>query len=256
MHTRLPPLARFTFVLAAALLWPATSIAQVNVMISGGFRAAYLEVLPEFERTTGIKVTTTAGASQGNSPNAIGVQLRRGVPADVVIMSKEGLADLIAEGRIVAASDIDLAQSPLGVGVPAGTSKPDISTIDAFKRTLLAARSIALNSTTGIYLVTKMFPQLGIAEALASKTTNVGVTALVSGDAEIALQPVSELLHAAGVAYVGPIPTDIQYISVFTAAVVAGSKELDASKRLIAFLASEKTTAAIRNNGMERSRVH
>ncbi len=110
--------------------------------MSGGFAAAYQEILPEFEKATGITVTTPRGQSQGNGPNAIGAQLRRGVPADVVIMSKEGLEQLIAEGRIAAGTAVDLARTPLGVAVRAGAPKPDISTVDAFKRTLLRAKSI------------------------------------------------------------------------------------------------------------------
>src|ERR1700727_4114754 len=112
--------------LIALLALPAASFAQLNVIMSGGFSAAYQEALPDFEKSTGITVTTARGQSQGNGPNAIGAQLRRGVPADVVIMSKEGLSQLIADGKIVAGKDIDLAQTPLGVSVRAGAPKPDI----------------------------------------------------------------------------------------------------------------------------------
>jgi len=102
----------------------------VKVIMSGGFATAYRSALPEFERTTGIAVTTGSGASQGNGPETIGAQLRRGVPADMVIMSREGLNDLIAEGRIVAGTDVNLAQTPLGVAVRAGapsrTSTPSM----------------------------------------------------------------------------------------------------------------------------------
>jgi molybdate transport system substrate-binding protein len=242
-------------VIAAALTWPATSFAQLNVITSGGFSAAYRELLPEFEKAAGIKVNTTSGSSQGSGPNTIGAQLRRGVPADVVIMSREGLADLIAEGRIVAGTDVDLARTPLGVSVRAGAPKPDISTVDAFKQTMLRAKSVTFpGSTTGIYLVSKLFPQLGIAGEMAGKITNTGVAAVAKGDAEIAIQPMSELLHAPGVDFVGTIPAEIQYVSVFAAAMVTGSKEPEASKRLIAFLASENATVAIKKSGMEPSR--
>ena len=114
---------RLAFAMAAVLAFPAASFAQIKVIISGGFSAAYQEVLPEFERTTGIKVTTTSGGSFGNAPTTIGAQLRRGVSADVVIMSREGLNELIAEGRIVAGTDTDLAQSPLGMAVRAGAPR-------------------------------------------------------------------------------------------------------------------------------------
>ena len=249
------PAMRFVFVAAAVLAAPNASFAQVKVITSGGFWAAFQEIRPEFEKSTGITVTTARGASQGNGPTTIGAQLRRGVPADVVIMSREGLDELIAEGRIVAGTDADLARTPLGMSVRAGAPHPDISTVDAFKQTLLRAKSITFpGSTTGIYMTTKLFPQLGIASQVSGKITNAGVAAVASGESEIAIQPVSELLHAPGVDFVGTIPAEIQYISVFSAAVVTGSKEPEASKRLIAFLASENARPAIKKSGMEPSR--
>lgn len=102
---------------------PSASPVQVRVLISGGFSAAYQELLPQFEKSTGITVTTAWGASQGDGPATIGAQLLRGQPADVVIMSRAGLAELLAEGRIVIGSDVDLARVPLGGGVRAGTPR-------------------------------------------------------------------------------------------------------------------------------------
>lgn len=253
MNTHLS--TRLLLLIVAFLATPTPSFAQITVISSGGFRAAFLEIVPEFERTTGIKVTMTSGASQGTGPNTIGAQLRRGVPGDVVIMSREGLDELIAEGRIVAGTDVNLAHTPLGVAVRAGASKPDISTVDAVKQMLLRAKSVAfMSSTTGIYLTTSLFPRLGISDEIAGKSTTSGVAAVASGDAEIAIQPVSELLHVPGADFVGAIPAEIQYVSVFAAAVVVGSREPEACKRLITFLASEKTTAAITKSGMESSR--
>ena len=238
--------------LIAVLAWPAASFAQLNVIMSGGFAAAYQEILPEFEKSTSVTVTTARGQSQGNGPNAIGAQLRRGVPADVVIMSKEGLTQLIADGRIAAGTDVDLARTPLGVSVRAGAPKPDIGTVEAFKASLLRAKSITFpDSTTGIYMLTTLFPRLGIASALAGKITHAGVAAVATGDAEMAIQPVSEILHAPGTDFVGTIPMEIQYVSVFSAAIVAGTKEPESSKRLIAYLTSDRARKAITNSGME-----
>jgi molybdate transport system substrate-binding protein len=252
MNKRWHAPVRLAFILAAALALPTASFAQVKVIVSGGFSAPFRELLPDMGKAAGITVTTTSGASQGSGPNTIGAQLRRGVLADVVIMSREGLDGLIAEGRIVMKTDVDLAQAPLGMSVRAGAPKPDISTVDAFKQTLLRAKSITFpGSTTGIYMTTKLFPQLGIDSA---KITNTGVAAVASGESEIAIQPVSELLHAPGVDFVGIIPAEIQYMSVFTAALVTGSKEPEAAKRLIAFLASENAKTAIKKSGMEPSR--
>ena len=226
--------------------------AQLNVITSGGFAAAFQELQPDFEKSTGIKLTVTRGASQGSGPDTIGAQLRRGFPADVVILSREGLDDLIAEKRIAAGSDVNLGQTPLGMAVRAGAPKPDISTVEAFKQTMLRAKSVTFpGSTTGIYMVKKLFPQLGIASEMAPKTTSTGVAAVAKGDAEIAVQPVSELLHAPGTKFVGTIPKEIQYVSVFSAAMVMGSKEAKASKQLLDFLTSEKARTAIKASGME-----
>jgi molybdate transport system substrate-binding protein len=234
--------------------------AQLNVITSGGFAEAFEEMQPEFEKSTGIKVTVTRGASQGSGQDTIGAQLRRGVAADVVIMSREGLDDLIAEKRIVAGSDVNLGQTPLGAAVWAGAPKPDISTVEAFKQTMLRAKSVTFpGSTTGIYMVKKLFPQLGIASEMASKTTSTGVAAVAKGDAEIAVQPVSELLHVPGTEFVGTLPKEIQYVSVFSAAMVAGSKEPKAvlaardreARKLLDFLTSEKAKAAIKASGIE-----
>ena len=255
MKKRWQGLISSVFAVAVVLALPPASFAQVKVIVSGGFWAPSGELLPEFEKTTGISVNKTLGKSQGSGPDNIGAQLRRGVPADVVIMSKEGLEDLIADGIIAKETEVDLAQTPLGVAVRAGAPKPDIGTVDAFKKALLRASSITFpNSTTGIYLATKLFPQLGIANEISSKITNTGVAAVAKGDAEIAIQPVSELLHVPGADFVGPIPAEIQYVSVFSTAMVAGSKEPQASKRLIAFLASENAMRAIKKSGMEPSR--
>ena len=143
----------------------------------------------------------------------------------------------------------------MGIAVHAGAPKPDISTVEALKQTLLRAKSVTFTtSTVGIYLTTMLFPRLGITDEMARKSTTSGVGAVVTGDAEIAVQPVSELLHVPGVDFVGTIPAEIQHVSVFAAAVVAGSKEPEASKRLIAFLASKDATTAIEKSGMEPSR--
>jgi hypothetical protein len=127
-------------------------------------------------------------------PNPIRAQLRRGVPADMVIMSREGLAELLAEDRIAIGSDVYLGPVPLGVGVRAGTSRPNIGTVDAFKQTLLGAKSIGIQSSSAIYLRAKVFPQLGIAGALEAKLSNAGAAGVAAGEAEMIVLPVSEIL--------------------------------------------------------------
>jgi len=237
---------------SALALFPPVALAQIKVITSGGFATPLKTALPEFEKAAGISVTVVLGKSQGAGPDTISAQLRSGVSADVVILSREGLNDLISENRIAKNSDVDLAKTPLGMAVKAGAPKPDISTVEAFKNALLRAKSITYpSSTTGIYMATKLFPQLGIAEAMAGKSTNAGVVTVAKGESEIAIQPVSELLHVPGTDFVGTIPQSIQYISVFSAARVAGSSKEDQAKQLIDFLVSEKAGDAMRNSGME-----
>jgi len=235
------------------LAFPAASLAQIRVLMSGGFSAAYHELLPQFEKTTGITVTTATGASQGDGPNTIRAQLGRGVPADMVIMSREGLAELLAEDRIVIGSDVDLGRVPLGVGVRAGTPRPNIGTVDAFKQTLLRAKSIGIQSSSAIYLRSKVFPKLGIAGALEAKLSNAGPASVAAGEVEMIVLPVSEILHYPGVDFAGTIPAELQFVQVFAAAVIKGAKDPEAAQRLIAFLASDKATPSVEKTGMKRT---
>jgi len=229
--------------------------APLNVLMSGGFAAAYERLLPEFKRVTGIEVTTGSGASQGTGPQTIAARLARGTPADVVILSREGLNELIATNKIVAGSDVDLAQVPLGVAVRAGAAKPDVSTVEAFKRVLLKAQTVAIpESTSGIWLTTDLFPRLGIAEKINVKAMPRGADAagmVARGGADLAVLPVSEIVHAAGVDCAGSLAPEIQFVQVFSAAVVAGSGEIKGSQRLIDFLASARACEAISGSGME-----
>ena len=242
-------------VFAALLMAPLTASAQVKVLISGGFSGPYEKLLPEFEKTTGIKVTTGSGSSQGTGPQTIGAQLARGAPTDVVILSREGLTELIAAHRISAGTDVDLARTPIGVAVRAGTAKPDVRTVEAFKQLMLKARLVAVpSSTSGIFLRDDVFPRLGIADKVRFKLTPRGTDAaakVASGEADVGLLPVSEIVHAPGVELAGVIADQIQLNQVFAAAVVAGSKEVETAKRLIAFLASERAYGTIRSSGME-----
>ena len=242
-------------ILITALSWPVAASAQLNVLISGGFSGAYEKLLPEFERTSGIRVTTGSGASQGTGPQTIAAQLAGNVPADVVILSREGLSELIAAKRITAGTDVDLARVPLGVAVRAGTPKPDVSTVEAFKQLLLGAKIVAIpGSTSGIWLKSDLFPRLGIADKINVEVSprGTGATSMVAtGKADLAVMPVSEIVHAPGVELAGSIAPEIQFVQTFSAGVVAGSGDIESSKRLIEFLASTRASETIRNSGME-----
>ena len=227
----------------------------LRVLMSGGFTGAYAALLPEFERTSGIAVTTGSGASQGNGPHTISAQLARGVPADVVILSREGLAELVAANRIAAETAVDLARVGLGVAVRASAPKPDLGSVDAVKQALLKAKTVAVpGSTSGIWLKTDLFPRLGVADAIDIRMTPRGsdATAMVAaGGAGLAVMPVSEILVAPGVDFAGALPPQIQMVQVFAAAIVAGSTAMAAARRLIEFLASPQVAEKIRRSGME-----
>ena len=156
---------------------------------------------------------------------------------------------------IVAGTDVNLARVPLGVAVRAGTPKPDVSSVEAIKRLLLKAKTVAVpGSTSGIWLRTDLFPRLGIVEKVNIKATPRGKHAtemVAGGGADLAVMPVSEILHAAGVDFAGSLPPEIQFVQVFSAAVVANSGDIEGAKRLIEFLASAGASEAIRKSGME-----
>lgn len=143
------------------------------------------------------------------------------------------------------------------MSIRAGAPKPDLRTVDAFKQALLEAKVIAIpTSTTGIYLTGELLPQLGVADAVTVKSTTRGAAAVAlvaAGEAVFSMQPVSEILHVPGVELAGLIPSEVQFISVFSAAIVQGSQQQETCKRLIAFLTSRDADSAIKKTGMEPS---
>ena len=247
----------FTLAIAGVLLLAgAASAAEVRVMISGGLTAAYKELVPEFERLTGNKVLTAYGPSMGTTVNAIPVRLERGEGADVLIMVGYALGDLVKQGKVIADSRIDLTKSPIGIAVKSGAPKPDISSAEAVKRALLAAKSIAYSdSASGVYVSTEMFAKLGIADEMKDKARKIPATPVgeivARGDAEIGFQQISEMLPVPGVDIVGPLPADLQNITVFSAGIATVSKEPEAGKALIKFLASPAARDTIVKSGME-----
>ncbi len=177
-------------------------VATIDVMSSGGFSAAYQVLSAGFTADTRITLNTVYGASMGGSPTSIPNRLRRGEPADVVILASEGLDQLIAHGHVVADSRVDLAASLIGMAVRSGAAVPDIGTVQAFIHTLLKADSIAYSaSASGTYLSTQLFPRLEIANQMANKSIRVvgeRVGAVVArGEATLGFQQVSELLPIA-----------------------------------------------------------
>jgi molybdate transport system substrate-binding protein len=260
IHNKVPcsPKLKVCGVIAAILVLLAGTghSEEVRVMTSGGFTAAYLELAPIFERASRDKVVTSFGASMGNTPESIPNRLKRGEPVDVVILAAPALDELIKDGQIEAGSRRDLVRSSIGMVVRAGANKPDISSVDALKHTLLEAKSIAYSdSASGVYISTEMFQRLGIADQVMSKSKKIEgerVAAVVArGDAQIGFQQVSELLPEPGIDYVGPLPPQVQRITIFSAGIAVGAKHPGAARKLIDFLASAAAAPVIKKSGLD-----
>lgn len=228
----------------------------IKVVTSGAFTAAYLELVPAYERASHDKLVTEFGPSMGTTHNAIPIRLERGEAIDVVIMAAPALDDLIKQGKVRADSRVALVQSKMAMAVKAGAPKPDIGTLDALKRTLLAAKSIAYSdSASGVYLSTELFPKLGIADQIKSKCRKIeadpvgGVVA--SGEVEIGFQQISELIPVKGIDIVGELPPGAQRITVFAAGIPVTSTQPEAARALIQWLASPAAHAAIKKSGLE-----
>lgn len=242
--------------MVSIVLLAATAFAaEVRVMTSGAFTAAYLELIPQYERDAKDKIVTAA-TSMGVGADSIPSRLQRGESVDVVIVAEDALDELIKDGRVVAGSRVALARSAIGMAVRSGAPKPDISSVEALKRTLLEAKSIAYSaSVSGVYLSTELFQRLGIADKVAPKAHRIErerVGAVVArGDAELGFQQISELLPVPGIDYVGPLPAEVQRVTVFAAGVVVGARAPEAARSFIKFLASPAVRAVVAKTGLD-----
>lgn len=243
-----------------ALVVPGRAFAEdVQVMISAGFYGVYAELGPAFEKATGHRLVTTRGPSMGDSPEAIPTRLARGETADVVILDGHAADMLAASGIVRADSKVVLALSQVGMVVRAGAKVPDISTVDAFKRTLLAAQSVGYSdSGSGTYLSTVLFEKLGIADQIARKSRKVRgppsgepVAAVVArGEVEVGFQQVSELIHVPGVTFVGSLPAELQPGFTFAGTITTAARQPDAAAALLRFLASSEAAAVKKKHGL------
>jgi molybdate transport system substrate-binding protein len=230
--------------------------ADVRVVSSGGFAAAYRALTPEFERTTGNHLITSWGPSMGNTAEAVPQRIQRHESIDVVIMVGSALDQLAQDGEVIAGSRVDLARSVIGAAVRAGSAKPDISSVEALKRALLNAKSIAYSdSASGVYISSELFQRLGIAKEVAGKSRMIPAEpvgqVVARGEAELGFQQISELKPIAGIELLGPLPSELQKVTIFSAGVVAGAKEPEAGKALISFLASPAAAKAITDSGLQ-----
>ena len=238
------------------LCGPMSTTDEIRIMTSGAFTAAYLELVPRLESLSGKKLITAA-TSIGTGENSIPNRLRRGETVDIVIVADGVLAGFIEEGLIDADTYTPLARSSIGMAVRAGAPKPDISTVEALKRTLSEAKSIAYSaSVSGEYLTTELVQRLGIAEQVLSKCRRIEggerVGAVIArGEAEIGFQQMSELLPVSGIDHVTPLPPEVQKVSVFSGGVAASTSDPAAARAVLKFLASSDAAGAIAKSGLE-----
>jgi molybdate transport system substrate-binding protein len=249
--------ALYWLTVAFVCLAPANACAQtIKVMSSGGFAAAYNLLAPQFEKATGAHLEAVWGPSMGTTSGAIPVRLARGESADVVIMVRSAFDELAKKGEVVEGSQVDLARSRIGMAVRAGATIPDISSVAALRRALLHARSVAYSdSASGVYIASTLFKRLGIEKEMAIKARQIPAEpvglVVARGEAEVGFQQMSELLPVSGITVVGPIPDEVQKITVFSAGIVASGKAHEAGRALIRHLASPASCATIKQTGLD-----
>jgi molybdate transport system substrate-binding protein len=225
--------------------------AEIKVLSTNAVTAVLDELGPVFERETGHKLVIHYDVA-----NILRNQILAGEQFDVAIVTGPATEELLKQGKLAAGSRGDIARSGVGVAVRAGAPKPDISTAEAFKRTMLAAKSVAYTTqgASGIYF-TSVLQRLGIAEEMKSKSKvqqggSVGEV-VAKGEAELAVQQISELLRVPGIELVGPFPPALQNFTLFSAGVSAGAKEPEAAQTLIKFLTAPSALPVIKAKGME-----
>jgi molybdate transport system substrate-binding protein len=230
---------------------------DIKVLSTTAMKTAFEELSPAFERATGNRLAVELGPS-----TRLEERLGDGEAADVAIVSAAGVTDLVARGKLVADSTVHIADSPIGVAVRQGAPKPDIASVAAFKRTMLAAKSIACSKPvgggkSGAHLA-EVFARLGIAEAMAAKAkygaggaAGLAGLVLVRGEADIGIQQMAELLAVSGVDIVGPLPPELQSVTPFVAGIASNASHPDAGRALIEFLTTPDAKRVLKTKGLE-----
>jgi molybdate transport system substrate-binding protein len=239
-----------------ALVAARAQAAELRVVSSGGFAAAYRALAPRFEGRTGLTLVSSWGPSMGSTANAVPQRLARHEPLDVVIMVGYSLDDLIKQGQVVPGSRRELARSLIGAAVRQGAPHPDIGTVDGLRRALLAAKSVVYSdSASGVYIQSELFARLGIAAEMAGKARMIPAEpvgeVVARGDADLGFQQISELKPVHGIDLLGPIPDAVQKATVFSAGIVAASPNRQAAQSLIDYLSSPEAASAVRESGLE-----
>lgn len=241
--------ALYAIAALATVLAPAAYAAEIKVIASNAVREPYRELVPVFEKSTGHKVTIDWGGTVDIVKRVGGGEI-----ADIVIIPAARIDDFVKQGRLV--NRIDLARSGVGVAVRAGAPRPDISSAAALRSALLAAKSIVLSSgPSSVYLPT-MFRKLGIADELKPKIIQIGPglpvgEAVAHGEGEIGFTQMSELMSVKGIDYLGPLPAEVQFVTIFSAGLHTAAPAPEAARALLKFLAAPEAASALRSHGME-----
>jgi len=241
---------------AAALFAPTVHAEDIRVMTSGGFTAACKILAPKFAEQSGDRLELVQGPSMGQSAEAIPNRLARGEHADVVIMVGDALDDLIKKGMVDPDSRVELADSRIGMVVREGAVVPDIRTVEALRRTLMQAKSIAYSdSASGVFVERELFKQLGEPDALRAKARKIEKTpvasVVASGQYEVGLQQVSELLPVAGVTFAGRIPEEVQSVTRFAGGVPVKAEHPAEARALLEYLAAPAAQTVVKETGLD-----
>ena len=235
----------------ALLLAGMAEAAEIKVLSTQATQEAFLELVAQFEKASGHKVTTAFTGTLN-----VQKRLADGERYDMIIMAGPAIDEQIKLGKVLAGSRVDFAKSGVGLAVRKGAAKPDIGSVEALKKTLLAVKSISYSTgPSGLYML-GVFEKLGIAGEVKGKLrqTPSGVfvgTLIASGETEVGFQQISELVHFAGIDYVGPLPGDLQRMTVFSAGIHAGAKQADAARALVKFITAPAAASVIRKHGLE-----
>jgi molybdate transport system substrate-binding protein len=232
------------------------SAAEIRSLITTALKTSIEDLAPQFERATGHKLRAAYGPS-----SALAKRITAGEDADFVILGGDGIDELIKQGKVIDGSNVKFARAMIGAAVAKGAPKPDISSTEAFKRALLAAKSVAYSSVasggaSGVFLA-KVFETMGIAEVLMAKAKlaaggpeGFAAAFVVNGEAEIALQPIPELMAVTGVDIVGPLPGDFQNVTTYAAGVPVYAAEAEAAEALVKFLTTPAAAAVFKARGL------
>ena len=240
--------AAFVFGIAAA------EASDVKVLTAGAFKQVVLAMQPEFEKQTGFKIVV-----DNDTVGGLAKRIEGGEAFDVVIISPGAVDDLAKKGKVVGGRRVNLARVGIGVMVREGAPKPDVGSVEAFKRAVLGAKSVAFidpasGGSSGIYIA-KLFDRLGIADQVApkAKLKRGGYVAdlIVSGEAELGIHQISEIMPAKGVILVGPLPTGIQNYTIYAAGVSTSAKDSAGASALIKLLSGPSAADVLKSKGME-----